>query len=104
MDQPKCPFCRLESLRIRLLNDFAMVFPDGFSVTPGRTLVVPKRHLARLFDPPDVEFATAWTLVARAHVLLVATVQIARRLYQQTEKANGQVWVVEKVLRHLGPS
>lgn len=30
-----------------------------------------------------------------------ATVQIARWVYQQTEKANGQVWVEEKVLRHL---
>ncbi len=34
---------------------------------------------------------------------LTATVQIARWVYQQTEKANGQVWVVEKVLQHLGP-
>jgi 5-methylcytosine-specific restriction endonuclease McrA len=32
---------------------------------------------------------------------LTATVQIAKWVYQQTEKANGQVWVVEKVLRHL---
>jgi 5-methylcytosine-specific restriction endonuclease McrA len=34
---------------------------------------------------------------------LTAAVQIARWVYQQTEKANGQVWVAEKVLRHLGP-
>ncbi len=32
-----------------------------------------------------------------------ATVQIARWVYWQTEKANGQVWVEEKVLRHLDP-
>lgn len=32
---------------------------------------------------------------------LTATVQIARWVYRQTEKANGQVWVEEKVLRHL---
>ena len=35
---------------------------------------------------------------------LTATVQIAKWVYQQTEKANGQVWVEEKVLRHLGPN
>ena len=35
---------------------------------------------------------------------LTATVQIAKWVYQQTEKANGQVWVEEKVLRHLGPT
>jgi 5-methylcytosine-specific restriction endonuclease McrA len=33
-----------------------------------------------------------------------ATVQIARWVYQQTEKANGQVWVTEKVLQHLSPA
>jgi hypothetical protein len=32
-----------------------------------------------------------------------ATLQIAKRAYQQTEKSNGQVWVIEKVLRHLDP-
>lgn len=32
-----------------------------------------------------------------------ATMQIAKWTYQQTEKANGQVWVEEKLLRHLGP-
>ncbi len=34
---------------------------------------------------------------------LTATVHIAKWIYQQTEKANGQVWVEEKLLRHLGP-
>jgi len=32
-----------------------------------------------------------------------AAEQIARWVYGQTERANGQVWVVEKVLRRLGP-
>jgi 5-methylcytosine-specific restriction endonuclease McrA len=35
---------------------------------------------------------------------LPASTQIARWIYQQTEKANGQVWVIQKVLEHLGPS
>jgi 5-methylcytosine-specific restriction endonuclease McrA len=32
---------------------------------------------------------------------LAATVQIVKWVYQQTEKANGQVWVEKKVLQHL---
>lgn len=32
---------------------------------------------------------------------LEASVQIAKWVYQQTDKSNGQVWVMEKVLRHL---
>ena len=32
-----------------------------------------------------------------------AAAQIAKWVYRQTETANGQVWVAEKTLRHLGP-
>jgi hypothetical protein len=32
-----------------------------------------------------------------------ATIQVAKWVYQQTDKANGQVWVMEKVLQHLSP-
>ena len=33
-----------------------------------------------------------------------ASVRIAAWVYQQTEKANGQVWVMKSVLQHLGPT
>ena len=32
-----------------------------------------------------------------------ASIQIAKWVYQQTEMANGQVWVMDKLLQHLGP-
>jgi 5-methylcytosine-specific restriction endonuclease McrA len=35
---------------------------------------------------------------------LSASVQVAEWAYEQTEKANGQVWVAERTLRHLGPT
>jgi hypothetical protein len=35
---------------------------------------------------------------------LSGAIQIAKWAYQQTEKANGQVWVTEKVLQHLSPA
>jgi TorA maturation chaperone TorD len=34
---------------------------------------------------------------------LSAANQVAKWVYQQTDKANGQVWVTEKVLEHLSP-
>ena len=34
---------------------------------------------------------------------VTAIVQITEWVYQQIEKANGQVWVMEKVLRQLDP-
>ncbi len=33
-----------------------------------------------------------------------ASIQIAKWVYQQTEKANGQVWVRQRVLQHLSPA
>lgn len=33
---------------------------------------------------------------------VLATEQVAKWVYQQTEKANGQVWVIERMLRPLG--
>ena len=35
---------------------------------------------------------------------LSASLQIAQWAYEQTEKANGQVWVMERTLRHLSPT
>ena len=33
-----------------------------------------------------------------------ASVQVAQWAYEQTEQANGQVWVTERTLRHLSPT
>jgi diadenosine tetraphosphate (Ap4A) HIT family hydrolase len=41
-----------------------VAFPDAFPVAEGHMLVVPKRHVASLFDLPDEEQASLWRLVA----------------------------------------
>jgi diadenosine tetraphosphate (Ap4A) HIT family hydrolase len=64
MDQ-RCPFCHLENSRITLENDCAVAIPDAFPVAEGHMLVVPKRHVASLFDLPDEEQAALWRLVAQ---------------------------------------
>jgi diadenosine tetraphosphate (Ap4A) HIT family hydrolase len=75
MDQCDCPFCRLETSCIRLQGEVAVALPDGFPVTPGHTLVVPKRHVASLFELPQEEQAAVWGLVAQVRALLVAELQ-----------------------------
>jgi diadenosine tetraphosphate (Ap4A) HIT family hydrolase len=60
-----CPFCHLEKSRIVLENDCAVAIPDAFPVAEGHMLVVPKRHVASLFDLPDDEQAAIWRLVAK---------------------------------------
>lgn len=70
MDQYDCPFCRLEKNRIRLESEFAVAFLDGFPVTQGHTLVIPKRHVASLFDLNEKEQAEIWKLVAEVRAML----------------------------------
>jgi hypothetical protein len=59
-----CPFCDLPSSRVRLENDVAVAIPDAFPVAEGHVLVVPRRHVASLFDLPEEEQAAVWRLVA----------------------------------------
>lgn len=72
MDQHDCPFCSLEKNRIRLESEFAVAFFDGFPVTPGHTLVIPKRHVTSLFELTEKEQAEIWKLVAEVRAMLVA--------------------------------
>ena len=74
MDQ-RCPFCHLEKSRITLENDCALAFPDAFPVTEGHMLVVPKRHVASLFDLPEEEQAALWKLVALVRAKLMGELQ-----------------------------
>jgi diadenosine tetraphosphate (Ap4A) HIT family hydrolase len=64
MDQQRCPFCHLEKSQIALEDDWSAAFPDTYPIAPGHTLVVPKRHVASLFELPEVEQAAFWRLVA----------------------------------------
>lgn len=64
MDKSRCPFCSPDASRIRLENEFAVAVLDNFPVAEGHTLVVPRRHVASLFDLADEEQAALWRLVA----------------------------------------
>jgi len=45
-----CFFCNLDPLRIIDSNDLCIVLRDDFPVSPGHTLVIPKRHVGSFFD------------------------------------------------------
>jgi diadenosine tetraphosphate (Ap4A) HIT family hydrolase len=72
MDQQRCLFCHPDKSRITLENDYSAAFPDAYPVAEGHTLVVPKWHVASLFDLPDDEQAALWRLVALVRSKLVA--------------------------------
>ena len=66
-----CPFC-LGHTEVCASNEHAIAIRDGFPVSPGHTLVIPKQHAASLFDLPlDVQ-ESIWKLVAVVRDRLMA--------------------------------
>jgi diadenosine tetraphosphate (Ap4A) HIT family hydrolase len=59
----QCPFCeRAAAGGAEFGNVHALAFPDGFPVSPGHTLVIPRRHCEGLFDLSADEYAAVWQL------------------------------------------
>lgn len=58
-----CPFCTPDSATILCGNELAVAFPDSFPVTPGHSLIVPKRHVSSLFEATGEEIAAMFDLV-----------------------------------------
>ena len=50
-----CPFCVLDPARVLAEDDLTVVYKDGFPVSPGHTVVIPKRHFPTLFDASEEE-------------------------------------------------
>lgn len=66
MALPPCPFCTLPPERIVDQNVLAMVIRDGFPVSPGHTLVIPKRHVGSYFELGDAEAGAMRSLLLAA--------------------------------------
>jgi len=71
MIQPTCPFCTPDDSDVVLANDLAIAFYDGFPVTPGHCLVVPRRHISSFFETTQEEQAALFDLVAQMRELLL---------------------------------
>jgi diadenosine tetraphosphate (Ap4A) HIT family hydrolase len=53
------PLCSIVDVpshqRILLANDYAILIRDGFPVSAGHSLVIPKRHICSFFETSEVE-------------------------------------------------
>lgn len=65
-----CPFCNLYASRIVLANAHAQAICDGFPISPGHTLIIPKRHVASFFELTPEEQAAMLDLLAGMHQLI----------------------------------
>jgi diadenosine tetraphosphate (Ap4A) HIT family hydrolase len=61
-----CPFCTLPDSRIVASDALAMVIRDGYPVSPGHTLIIPRRHVASIVDVSADELRSLWSLLTEA--------------------------------------
>ena len=71
INKPDCPFCNPDNSKIVLANSHAAAFYDGFPVSPGHSLIVPKRHIASFFEATREEQAALLDLLAEMQEILV---------------------------------
>jgi len=67
-----CPFCTLPAGRVLIADDHALVIRDGFPVSPGHTLVIPRRHVDSFFDTTPAERASLFRRPATTSVSTMA--------------------------------
>jgi diadenosine tetraphosphate (Ap4A) HIT family hydrolase len=61
-----CPFCNLPRDRIVFESELGLAFRDGYQVSQGHTLIVPRRHVESFFDTTPDEQAELLHLVGIA--------------------------------------
>lgn len=66
-----CPFCLLPADRLLASNEHAVAILDGFPVSPGHTLIIPKRHIQSLFEASREEREALFDLVSEVRALLL---------------------------------
>lgn len=65
-----CPFCTPPVSRIVEANELAVLILDGFPVSTGHSLIIPKRHVGSFFEITDIERAALFKLLDRAQELV----------------------------------
>ena len=56
-----CPFCqKIERREFAFGSELAVALPDAFPLSPGHTLIVPRRHEAVFFKLTEAEEFAVW--------------------------------------------
>lgn len=66
-----CPFCQIDTSRIISDNDNAFAIYDGYPLSPGHSLIIPKRHIASFFEATRDEQISFIDLLAEIQAILV---------------------------------
>lgn len=61
-----CPFCCLAADRLVLEDEFSLVIRDGFPVSEGHTLIIPRRHVQSFFETTHEERSSLLAMLGMA--------------------------------------
>ena len=75
MTGSNCPVCQLDAARIAFADDVTLVIRDAFPVSPGHTLIIPRRHVGSFFELTPPERARMLELLTQAKAELDGTLQ-----------------------------
>jgi diadenosine tetraphosphate (Ap4A) HIT family hydrolase len=67
---PRCAFCALPAERIIDHNEHAILIMDGYPISPGHALVIPKRHVGSFFDVTNFERENLLAMLDRAKAIV----------------------------------
>jgi diadenosine tetraphosphate (Ap4A) HIT family hydrolase len=66
MNVQQCPFCRVSAERIVGESPLALAIRDAFPISPGHTLIVPRRHIGSFFEASSDERTEMLALIDAA--------------------------------------
>lgn len=61
-----CPFCTLPTERILKQNEHGVWVMDAYPISPGHSLVIPRRHVGSFFEVTNDERAALMSLLDEA--------------------------------------
>jgi diadenosine tetraphosphate (Ap4A) HIT family hydrolase len=68
-----CVFCPPLAERVLAENKTCLAIRDGYPITPGHALVIPRRHVASIFDLSEEELSDLWKLLRQARDVIQAS-------------------------------
>ena len=67
----ECPFCSVPQDKIIAQDPLTFTIRDTLPVSPGHTLILPKRHFASIFEATKDEVADLWEALQQARAGLI---------------------------------
>jgi len=65
-----CPFCSIDPSRIAFSNDLVIALWDGFPVSPGHLLIIPRRHALVWRDLSSAEKTAIWSAIDQGQIVI----------------------------------